>query len=273
MYSGMKNEPVHEIYNNVVCATSKASNQTAHMRSLIRAFASHLNNVWVLIYWLNIILSFQVKRRLQRLVQVYTKSLVKCQIAGNLKFNDNFYSLRHHFSWKTYARKWVVILKVTESRLGQLWKMYLFSIVYHSSAAHMYCLFLLFPHFLYKKCSGILLSPPFIYLLNYWTLLSDLTIQDRRARAHLYCSPHPRGPPEGSSLCVDLQWWGIDRVILVFCLLFYSYASQVWFSCHSVNLLRHSFKLIPARSRNTNNCCDIEIGSRSLKPDKLYTLI
>ena len=36
-------EPRHEIYNNVVCATSKASDQPAHMRSLIRAFASHLN--------------------------------------------------------------------------------------------------------------------------------------------------------------------------------------------------------------------------------------
>ena len=30
----------HEISNNVVCATSKASGQPAHRRSLIRAFAS-----------------------------------------------------------------------------------------------------------------------------------------------------------------------------------------------------------------------------------------
>ena len=29
------NEPVHEISNNVVCATSKASDQPAHMRNLI----------------------------------------------------------------------------------------------------------------------------------------------------------------------------------------------------------------------------------------------
>ena len=36
-------EPVHEISNNVVCATSKASDQPTHMGSLIRAFASHLN--------------------------------------------------------------------------------------------------------------------------------------------------------------------------------------------------------------------------------------
>ena len=37
------NEPRHEISNNVVCATCKASDQPAHMHSLIRAFASHLN--------------------------------------------------------------------------------------------------------------------------------------------------------------------------------------------------------------------------------------
>ena len=36
-------EPPHEISNNVVCATSKASDQPAHTRSLIRAFAGRLN--------------------------------------------------------------------------------------------------------------------------------------------------------------------------------------------------------------------------------------
>ena len=36
-------EPRHEISNNVVCATSKGSDQPAHMCSLIRAFASGLN--------------------------------------------------------------------------------------------------------------------------------------------------------------------------------------------------------------------------------------
>ena len=39
----IQNEPVHEISNNVVCATSKASDQPAHMRSLITAFASRLS--------------------------------------------------------------------------------------------------------------------------------------------------------------------------------------------------------------------------------------
>ena len=36
----IKFEPVHEIFNNVVCATSKAAVQPAHTRSLTRAFAS-----------------------------------------------------------------------------------------------------------------------------------------------------------------------------------------------------------------------------------------
>ena len=36
-------EPVHEISNNVVFATCKASDQPAHTRSPIRAFASRLS--------------------------------------------------------------------------------------------------------------------------------------------------------------------------------------------------------------------------------------
>ena len=36
-------EPRHEVSNNVVCATSKASDKPAHSHSLIRAFASRLN--------------------------------------------------------------------------------------------------------------------------------------------------------------------------------------------------------------------------------------
>ena len=37
------NEPVHEIFSNVLCVTNTASDQPAHTRSLIRAFASRLN--------------------------------------------------------------------------------------------------------------------------------------------------------------------------------------------------------------------------------------
>ena len=42
-----KFEPRHEISNNVVCATSIASDQPAHKHSLIRAFASHLNILYL----------------------------------------------------------------------------------------------------------------------------------------------------------------------------------------------------------------------------------
>ena len=38
-----RNEPVHAISNNVVCATGKASDQSAHKRSLIRALACRLS--------------------------------------------------------------------------------------------------------------------------------------------------------------------------------------------------------------------------------------
>ena len=48
-------EPRQDISNNNVCATSKASDQPAHTRSLIRASASGLNILWVLSFWLNII--------------------------------------------------------------------------------------------------------------------------------------------------------------------------------------------------------------------------
>ena len=51
-------EPVREISNNVVCETSKASDQPAHTRSLIRAYASRLSILWLLSYWLNTIWSF-----------------------------------------------------------------------------------------------------------------------------------------------------------------------------------------------------------------------
>ena len=65
-------EPCHEISNNVVCATSKGSDQPAHTRSLIGAIASRLNILWVLSYWPNITWSLYAKRRLHRLIWVYT---------------------------------------------------------------------------------------------------------------------------------------------------------------------------------------------------------
>ena len=51
-------EPRHEISNNVVCATSKASDQPAHTRSLIRVFACRLTILLLLSYRPNIIWNF-----------------------------------------------------------------------------------------------------------------------------------------------------------------------------------------------------------------------
>ena len=42
--------PQHEISNNVICATSKDSDQPAHKQNLIRAFAGRLNILLVLSY-------------------------------------------------------------------------------------------------------------------------------------------------------------------------------------------------------------------------------
>ena len=43
-------KPRHEISNNVVCATSKASDQPLHTRSLNRAFANRLDILCLLSY-------------------------------------------------------------------------------------------------------------------------------------------------------------------------------------------------------------------------------
>ena len=51
-------EPQHEISNNVVCVTSKDSDQPAHTHSLIGAFASRLTILLLLSYWPNSIWSF-----------------------------------------------------------------------------------------------------------------------------------------------------------------------------------------------------------------------
>ena len=65
-------ESWHVISNNVVCATSKASDQPAHTRSLIRAFASRLNIPWVLSYRLASFGVSKLNRRLHRLIWFYT---------------------------------------------------------------------------------------------------------------------------------------------------------------------------------------------------------
>ena len=50
MWFALHNEPRHEILNNVVCATSQASDQPAYTRSLMRDFASCLNILGVFSY-------------------------------------------------------------------------------------------------------------------------------------------------------------------------------------------------------------------------------
>ena len=76
-----RNEPQHEISNNVVGATSKGSDQSVHTHSLIRAFASRLNIPWMLNYWPYIILSFKA---LKKAAQARLSLLLsKCHIVGN----------------------------------------------------------------------------------------------------------------------------------------------------------------------------------------------
>ena len=80
-------EPVHEISNNVVWATSKASDQPAHTRSLIRAFASRLSILLLIATdWTPFGVS-KLKRRLQKLAQVYTcqnATLVEISCSGSI---------------------------------------------------------------------------------------------------------------------------------------------------------------------------------------------
>ena len=67
-------EPWHEISNNLVCATSKGSDQPAHTRRLIRAFDCCLNipTDWTLF------IASTLKRRLHRLVWIYTCQIPQC---------------------------------------------------------------------------------------------------------------------------------------------------------------------------------------------------
>ena len=71
-------------FPTILCATSKGSDQPAHMRNLIRAFASCLHILWVLSYWLNIIGTSKLKRRLHRFVWAYTcKNVTLLKITCN----------------------------------------------------------------------------------------------------------------------------------------------------------------------------------------------
>ena len=73
-------EPVHDIFNNVVCATSKASDQPAHTRSLIRAFASRLSILNCLQLTEHRLAFLSLKGSC---IGSSESTLVKCQIVGN----------------------------------------------------------------------------------------------------------------------------------------------------------------------------------------------
>ena len=94
-----KNEPRHEISNNVVCATSKGSDQPAHTRRLIRAFASRLTILWVLATDRRSFGVSKLKRRPHRLVWVYTcqnATLLEITCHGsNVKNKNTFYTPPH----------------------------------------------------------------------------------------------------------------------------------------------------------------------------------
>ena len=69
------------ISNNVVWSTSKAPDQPAHMRSLIRAFACRLNILWPLIHRPNTTWSLQAQKEAAQAHP--SPHLPKCQIVGN----------------------------------------------------------------------------------------------------------------------------------------------------------------------------------------------
>ena len=74
-------EPRHKISNNVEGWTSKGSDQPAHRRSLIRAFASRLNILGVLSYWSNIFWSlYALKEAAEARLSLH---MSKCHIVGN----------------------------------------------------------------------------------------------------------------------------------------------------------------------------------------------
>ena len=74
-------------FQHVLCATSKASDQPAHMCSLIRAFASGWNILWVLGYLTEQHGISKLKRRLHRLVcHIVVNHIPRLILSGKLDF-------------------------------------------------------------------------------------------------------------------------------------------------------------------------------------------
>ena len=77
------------VYTCGMCGCSEGSDQPAHMGSLIWAFASRLNILWVLSYWQTAFGVSMHKRRLHRLVCVYTcqnATLLEITCRGSIFF-------------------------------------------------------------------------------------------------------------------------------------------------------------------------------------------
>ena len=77
------------VYTCGICGCSEGLDQPAHMGSLIWAFASRLNILWVLSYWQTAFGVSMHKRRLHRLVCVYTcqnATLLEITCRGSIFF-------------------------------------------------------------------------------------------------------------------------------------------------------------------------------------------
>ena len=94
---------MHEISNNVVCAISRASDQPAHTRSLIKAFA------YSLVYPMSVKLLTEHHLRFLSLkggCKGLSLHLSKCQIVGNLmpRLNSDIRIVRNNLFVYTFLR-------------------------------------------------------------------------------------------------------------------------------------------------------------------------
>ena len=78
IFSPTNGPPQYEISNNLVCASTKGLDQPAHMRSLIRAFASRLKTIDRLAFG-----DSKLKRRPHRLVWAYSYQNATLSMCGS----------------------------------------------------------------------------------------------------------------------------------------------------------------------------------------------
>ena len=94
----------------MVSATSKASDQPVHMCSLIRAFASRLNILWMSSYWLNEFLSFKGS---------YTGSsestLVKIPHCWKSHVTAHLLELTNSWRWTDFVTFWIITTLVIKA--------------------------------------------------------------------------------------------------------------------------------------------------------------